>query len=333
MLMEAGYSWLCAQMYRESCIALERADELASIRSVVSIGEETASLVISDGFKPYRCPEYERALILFLLAMNHFMLGEVENALVELRRLVEFASASENRDHRWLAMPVVHYLSGVCYFRLNEYDNARREFRIAFEMAPSVEVYGDAVKLAETYLERDPLEQSVGWLVCFVESGLAPRRIPAMAYTAIPAFARSPSAFADSSIVVLVEGAGVPMVGEVDIEHLAVSWLEDRAAWYLAKEVGSVAAREILADKIGDATDSRDAETIARLALFLTRSPDLRSWQALPQRISVAATPFPEYRGPVAFRLSAGRGEFLAESVPLEVKMGKITAVLHRALN
>ncbi|GAB4151381.1 MAG: hypothetical protein Kow00107_02020 [Planctomycetota bacterium] len=333
LLMEAGYAWHCAREYARSCIALERADELAQIRSVVSLSEETASLVISDGFKPYRCPDYERALILILLAVNRFLLGEVENALVELRRLEEYIQSLENMGKDWLSLPAIHYLSGVCYFRAGEYDNARQEFSRAIALEPSVEVYHEALRLAETHFARDPSETDVGWLLCVSETGLAPIRVPAASFTAVPAFARRNSALSDAEVSAVVDGAIIPTVGRIDIERMAVEWLQSRAAYYLAKEVGSVAAREILADKIGDMTDSSDAEAAVRLALFLSRRPDLRSWQVLPQRITIAASPFHEYEGTVRFRVRGKCGEFSSESVHIRVKRGKITTVLHKALN
>ncbi len=327
-LLEAGSSYHYARLPDRARACLERADELARILSYVSVSEEGAALLFDDRLKPYRAPEYERFLLLYLLAIEHFTAGEVEQALVELNRIIEF-SADLAAAGRPSPQPLALYLSALCYLRFGEYDNARRDFVAAARLRPGSAAYARAAEEAERLAASEPVALPHGWVLAFVETGLAPHRVPAASLTAIPRFVPTWSPFNGARPSLRVDGgSAVPPLDVLDVSRLARSWLEKRMNAYLAREVGSVLAKRLLAEGVGELLKSKDAEKVAFAALLLSRSPDLRSWRNLPERITVFCLPLPP--GTHHFELSFGafRGYNQGkEDVRFRVEAGRVTTV------
>ncbi|MDZ7814482.1 MAG: hypothetical protein U5N86_00320 [Planctomycetota bacterium] len=284
-LLEAGSAYHFARDYQKSRILLERADELARERSYISISQEAAAVIFDDRFKPYRAPDYERYLLLYLLAMNRFVSGDVEGALVELNRLIEFERRLANRGHP-NPQPQAHFLAGLCYLRFAEFDNARQQFETAVAINPGNETYQRMLELSREYFERDSHGEK-GFFLLFANTGLAPQRTARNSFTAIPAFASLNSLFNDVTVSLSVQNREHRPACTIHFDKMCYNWLDNMVELYLAREVGSVVAREVIADQVGKATDSEDAEVAARLVMLLARSPDLRSWRNLPQKVTV----------------------------------------------
>lgn len=330
-LLESGSAFRYASQYERSCANLERADELARINSYVSLSEESTSIIFDYRMKLYRSPEYERIILLYLLAFNRLQTGEVEKAMVELRRLVEYEAEIATDDHKWLRQPLAHYLYGLCFLRFGELDNARREFRIASEMSPDNLAYRVAFEGAEKLVEQDPSTLNHGWALVIVETGLAPQRVPSQRISGAPAFMQTYSHFNDEAPSLFVNGEQIAPIDILSIEALAVNWLEKRTFYYLAREVGSVVAKSVIADQIGKATRSKTAESIAFIGLMLARRPDLRSWANLPQQVAVFAIPLNNGEHKVELRLRNSASPISPPNA-VQIVNGRMTTVSFRAI-
>ena len=331
-LLEAGSCFHAGSDYVRSNANLERADELARINNYVSISEEAASLVLDDRIKVYRSPEYERFFLLYMLAINRFMSGNVEKALVELRRIAEFEEEVAVGKKKWLRQPLAHYLAGLSYLRFGEYDNARWEFNKAYEFAPENPSYRAAAQGVEQLLISQPSVLNFGWALVFVETGYAPHRKPLAGFTAIPMFESSASLSDDASVSVSVDGNEACIVDCFSLEKTAEKWLDEKALYYLSKEIGSVLARKVLSDQIGKAVKGKDAEEMAFLALLLARQPDLRSWKNLPQKLSVFCIPLDKGKHLLSARIAGSSGFSFREERKFDIVKGLITPIIIRCM-
>jgi hypothetical protein len=86
--------------------------------------------------------------------------------------------------------------------------------------------------------------------------------------------------------------------------------LDERKQRVLAKETVRVAAKEALAQTIGE--NSGDlAEVLVRGVLFVTEEPDTRSWQTLPARLTLLRIPLTPGRYNINIGIMGKRGRMI----------------------
>ena len=74
-------------MYRESIDYLLRAEQILEDLYTRSISRQAATFVINDTLSPYRGEDFESVMLNLFLALNYLQLGQVEDALVEARKV------------------------------------------------------------------------------------------------------------------------------------------------------------------------------------------------------------------------------------------------------
>src|SRR5690606_7562575 len=88
-LLDYGTALQIARRYEESNAAHIAADDLAEIQDNHSISTITGSLLFNEEMVQYKGEHFEKVLINAFLAINFVMLGRLDEALVETRRLHE----------------------------------------------------------------------------------------------------------------------------------------------------------------------------------------------------------------------------------------------------
>jgi hypothetical protein len=153
-----------AGMYRESFQDLHMAERLIEEAFTRSLTQEISALLLNDTLIEYRGENYEDLYINVFNALNFYFLGDMEGALVEIRRLNEKLVVLEDRyqrlarrvfdsnehlDPRQLPMESVRFSNsalarylGVLFYRgTGRFDSARIDYEElirAFSLAPEI---------------------------------------------------------------------------------------------------------------------------------------------------------------------------------------------------
>ncbi len=134
-LMDRGMTLHLAGRYGESIQFFEQANEMIEELYTRRLRNEALSLLVNDTQRPFRGEPYEHVLINVINALNYARLGNVEEALVEARRVdhrlnVLADTVDEDEYHE---DPFARYVSGVLYEASGDLSNAFVAYRKAYE--------------------------------------------------------------------------------------------------------------------------------------------------------------------------------------------------------
>ena len=123
--------------YQESSKVLNRAERIADILDYTSLSKETASLILSEEMVQYKGDDYEKIMINAVNAINYLMVGDLETALVQVRRLnnkLYLYKTEAKRDYE--QNPFAYYLGAVIWEADRKYDEAYIFYKKAYELIP-----------------------------------------------------------------------------------------------------------------------------------------------------------------------------------------------------
>lgn len=268
-----------AGRYRRSnehfALAQARMEELYTI----SVSKSAGALLANESIDDYAGEIHERALGRVFSALNYVYLGQLDEALVEARKVEAFLDEAVRRDEMPRAYQddaFARYLSGMLYEDAGKFDDAR----ISYEAARrGYERYEKEFGIAWPGSE-EKAQEDYGELVFLHYNGVGPRKIQHQAKgllehitkVAYPEYAQDPYAIAACEIRVASFSAETKLVE--DITAIAARDLQDRLAGLKARS-GARSALKLLGTATGiDASDSEFADT--------------RSWSSLPAQIRMA---------------------------------------------
>ncbi|MCK5131872.1 MAG: hypothetical protein KAR40_06940 [Candidatus Sabulitectum sp.] len=134
-LMELGNLARYARQHSIAQTVLLRADRLSDNLRGTDIGQQAQSMVTSDLALDFRGADYEKVFINYCLASSYAASGDLEDALVEARRvnekLKEINSRYEGNPNRYTDDAFVRYFMGVLYEMDGDYDDALVSYRYA----------------------------------------------------------------------------------------------------------------------------------------------------------------------------------------------------------
>lgn len=280
-LMELGNLLRLSGNLAGARLALLEADRTSDLQRGMELGQEAEAFLTSDLALEYRGADYEKVMINYCLALSYALDGEMEDALVECRRvndkLQAFNVAYGDHPNRYGDDAFIRYLMGVLYEMSGDLNNALIAYRNSAAVYDSVyageyglpapgRVDADILRLSaelgmESVFQAYGGDQAGdGWttlgpdslhgeVVLVLETGIIPER-RATEYTFV----------ADGKVYRL----SLPGIPENRGRRLDVSLASGGVVsrGFLAEDLGGI-ARENLEDHAG-----RDiARSIARLAL------------------------------------------------------------------
>ena len=309
-LMEKGVILHHTGQYEDSITTLLEAAALIKEQDIISVTEQTGSLVTTEWITEYKGEYAERLMVHTYLMMGFLLTGRPESALVEARQALEvfdrFPKATA-RDHFTRAL-IAH-----CF----EINGAYIEYRkLAQQMdnpAPVADKlvylaamlgFSDDVEKWRQYLPgKDPekvqlpgarqgMAPMAGELILFVSQGQAPLKVPrniVLPPTIRFSFAtyreRTRSFYPPA--VTIASRTGQPRMVTTNVGGVLKDSLESRLTQILAKETVRVATKEVLAQQIDDPL----IQALVRLAFFAMEEPDTRAWETLPAYMTLFRIP------------------------------------------
>lgn len=134
--MDRGMVLQLAGQYRQSSDALEQAEEEVERLYTRTIRSETAAFLTNDNVLPYEGDAYEHVLINVIKALNYASQGQLQEALVEARRIDHRLNVLSDRvkeTSKYRNDGFARYLSGILYEATGDLNNAFIAYRNAYE--------------------------------------------------------------------------------------------------------------------------------------------------------------------------------------------------------
>lgn len=347
--------------YGESNKWFAKAEEISSIQDYTSLSREVGAIVLNEEMVQYKGEDFELIMINALAALNYLELGSLDSALVEVRRLNNKlyryrTEAKRNYDEN----PFAFYLAGVLWEADRKWDDAYIAYKNAYQRIPDFEpLHKDLIRLSKKAQRLDdhdkwrkmfpglevPKEASdpkFGEVVFVYQQGWGPRKAPRPENFRFPRLVPVGSETKKARLVLKSSAArgddpreerAMETGGIFNLQQLAIQSLEDQFGSLVARRIGGIVAKEVLADQIRQKNELLGA--VAWVALHATDRADLRQWSTLPETLQMARAyvPVGEYDAQaVGLRGDGNTSGELGESRPVKVLPGKKTFVTWRSL-
>ena len=134
--MDRGMTLQLAGHYQQSNAVLEQAEEEVERLYTRTIRSETVAFLSNDNALPYEGDAYEHVMINVLKALNYTAQGQLQEALVEARRIdhrLNVLSDKVKDTNGYRNDGFARYLSGILYEAAGDINNAFIAYRNAYE--------------------------------------------------------------------------------------------------------------------------------------------------------------------------------------------------------
>ncbi len=289
--------------YKASNRYFDRADQLADVKDYLSVSREAGSLLFAQEMVQYKGEDYENLLVNLMEALNYLMLGDHDDARVEVRAMndkLDYYRLKENRSYDQNTMAL--YLGGMMWEDDKNYDSAYIEYSKAYKLNPGVPSLQTAL-VRTAYLDQRhskfrkwskkfgiPFDKkwtdpNYGELILIYEQGWAPRKYPRPEAPELPELFPRPSETVSAEMNI----AGMPAVQTQEVysvQRAAIKTLDDEYNTLVAKQVAGYVAKQVVADQVAQKNQALGA--ILDIAMQASDRADLRQWSTLPQSFQVA---------------------------------------------
>lgn len=333
---EAGTVALAAGDWERAIQQLDRAAlaardaEERALFSPERLGETLETWVLNEGASEYQGEGYERVQLHAGLALAYLAKGDLEGALVEVRRSNALLESEEKLyDKSYAAGGLGHVLSAIAYELDGKLDDAYIDYKRMADKGVGMDLAGRAlVRLAKRQQRDDDLRM---WIEKFGDVTDAPAdsaSIIVIAGVGLGAYKRDASLPIPTSdgllqwsipvferraqplecVTLEVEGGsqGARTVVVENVADVARENLSDRIVWLAAKSTVRAFLKRELTQNLEE-----EAGIWGRIAgdvfAIVTERADLRSWQTLPDTWQAARAFVPP--GAHALTLSASDGQ------------------------
>ncbi|MBX9767946.1 MAG: hypothetical protein K2X47_11800, partial [Bdellovibrionales bacterium] len=312
-LLEYATALQQARQFKESDQAFIRAAKIADIQDYHSITRVTGSLLLNEGMIQYKGEPFEKVMIHVMLAINAAVSGDSENALVECRVINQMLEKLRKESGLPFEQnPLARYLSAILWEADRNWDFSYLDYADAYRLNPQIPSLkpniayvarkaGRTEDLAQlglaaidkaAFTARDKSDD--GELIFIYQQGQGPIKAPN------PEFPRLPLLYSRSSLGkharVSVGELGAPLATAMtekvfDLQFTAMRTLNEQYGAMVAKRIGGVVAKKILADRVSQ--ENKGLGAILWIGMNLADQADLRQWATLPEAFHIARIPLP----------------------------------------
>ncbi|MFM6929881.1 MAG: COG3014 family protein [Bdellovibrio sp.] len=351
-LLDTGVAYQVAGKIKESNSTFLKADRLSELVDYQSVSRVTGSLVLNEEMVQYKGDTFEKIFINAYLAMNYLEIGQLDEALVEARRINEkYTKYRQEEKQKFELNPFSKYLSALIWEASRSYDDTYIAYAEAYKLDPTIPgIDQDLIRSAklarrmDTYqdwkkkfpgVKEDPnwYNKSMGELVVIYQQGWGPRKVTSSNEYRLPTLRPVSSETQQARLV--IDGLSPVMSHPIyNVEHAAIQTLNEDYGILVAKRVAGLASKAVVADQLRQ--KNRLLGDLTFLALNLADRADLRQWSTLPQTIQLIRVPLAA--GKYQFSLDglnsmgAATGEKLDKQT-IEIKAGQKKFIVWRSLN
>lgn len=117
--MDRGMTLHMAGRYAESNRLLEKAEQRIEDLFTTRVSSESAAFLTNDNLLPYEGEDFEKVMINLIKALNYIYMGDIENALVEARKVDHKLNLINDRyagkQNAYKEDAFARYLAGILY--------------------------------------------------------------------------------------------------------------------------------------------------------------------------------------------------------------------------
>ncbi len=287
--------------YQESANAFNKADKLVDLNDYHSVTNVVQATLGGEESIQYKGESYEKFLINTLNAINYVILNQLDDALVEARRINEKISKMQ-MDGRspYEQSPFARYLAGVLWEAQGKYDDAYIEYEASYDLDGTNPLLpNDLLRMSqksrrnEAFLKwkkefpnikpASPNDKSNGEVVFIIQQGWGPEKHTRHSY-------RFPELYAvrsqTTSVSIQISGFEKERSENIySIERVAIDTLEKDFGALVGRRVGGIVAKAVVADQIRQ--KNQLLGELSWIAMNVIDRADLRQWSSLPQTIQM----------------------------------------------
>jgi hypothetical protein len=305
-LLDYGMALHLAGKYKESIQVFLKADDIAAIKDYHSISRIAGSILLNEGMVQYKGDDFEKVFIHVYLALDYLMLDNLDDALVEARRVNTILTKYRDEAKRnYSQNGFATYLSGTMWEADHRWDDAYISYKDSFKLLGDKKIIEkDLIRSAKLAQRSDDVDNwknkfkkqkvdlaptgNQGELIFIYQQGKGPVKQPN------PAFVRIPKLFPQYSSAekarVFVNGKGNYDTEELySVTDVAIQTLDDQYAGLIAKRAAGIAAKYVVSEQLAKKNQALGA--LAWIGMNLADQADLRQWSNLPNSFQIVRIP------------------------------------------
>ncbi|MBV2167143.1 MAG: hypothetical protein KUL82_00440 [Bdellovibrio sp.] len=305
-LLDYGVALQIAGKIKESNEVFLRADRLAEQVDYQSVSRFAGSLALNEEMVQYKGDTFEKIFVNAYLAMNFLELGQLDDALVEARRINEkYLKYRADEKKKFELNSFSKYLSALIWEASRSYDDAYIAYNEAYKIDPTIAtIHEDLVRSAklarrmDSYqdwkkkfpeVKEDPswYDKNLGELVVIYQQGWGPRKVPSRSEYRFPALM---PVYSETQKARLTIANKSYLSREVyDVQGAAIETLKDDQGILVAKRLSGLATKAVLSDQVRQKNELLG--NLTWIALNIADRADVRQWSTLPQTIQTIRLP------------------------------------------
>ncbi|MEK2643856.1 COG3014 family protein [Bdellovibrio sp. BCCA] len=349
-LLDYGVALQVAGKLKESNEIFLKADRLAEMVDYQSVSRIAGSLALNEEMVQYKGDTFEKIFINAYLAMNFLEMGQLDDALVEARRINEkYLKYRADEKKAFELNSFSKYLSAVIWEASRNYDDAYIAYNEAYKIDPTIStIHEDLIRSAKLARRMDTYqswkkqfpevkeqsswyEKNLGELVVIYQQGWGPRKVASPNEyrfpTLMPTYSETQQARVD------IEQKSYLSREVYDVQKAAIETLRDDQGILIAKRIGGIATKAVLSDQVRQKNELLGSLTW--IALNVADRADVRQWSTLPQTIQMIRIPLAA--GKYKFNIEGlnSSGGYTTESLEnqeVEIKAGQKKFIVWRSL-
>jgi uncharacterized protein len=308
-LLDYATALQLAGRYQDSANQFGIAEKMADIKDYKSLSRMASSLVLSEGMLQYKGDDYEKVLINGVNAINYLELGQLDDALVEVRKLNNMLYKFKYEAKRpYEQNPYAFYLSAIIWEADHKWDDAYIAYKAAYEVNPNYaplrqDLIRAAIradreddladwkkKFSEVKIDPEWNDKTMGEIILVYQQGWGPRKQPRPGSPKFPHLVPTYANTRWAKLIVENENGQSAQTKQVfSVQDVAIKTLDDDFARLVASRVAGTVTKAIIADQV--AQHNQLLGYVTFLALNATDQADLRQWSTLPASFQVARLP------------------------------------------
>lgn len=340
--LDKGAVYHAAKRYDKSNKFFTKAERIAEENEKLLALPQIGAVFANDNVMPFIASPYERLLIHLFKIMNYAETEEMEEALVEVRRIntvfPDIYSESERRTQ--MRSPFNAYLSGLIWEANGLCNDAYIDYKRLQKLGQKAPK-GFSVDLKRTArcagLSGEVEEAGKRPnLVVILESGRSPVKVsteydhPIQVFP-VPLYRSRPSSISGAIIKIDGKKIGKTEILE-DVDSALKSVLEEQMPGIIARAAARLAVKTAAAVAVGEKVDKGLGIMVGTLA-YATNRADLRSWKTLPEYFQIWRGFVPSGRHTILLEFLNKNGKkHASKSEVVDLKEGEMEFLIVRTV-
>jgi uncharacterized protein len=312
-LMDYGSALQICGDYKKSNQVFLQAERLSDAVDYHSVSRVAGATLFNEEMIQYKGDTFEKLFLNVSLALNFIQLGQLDEAMVEVRKInIKFNKYKLDDKQSFELNSFSKYLAGLIYEADKAYDDACIAYREAFFLDQGYKQVGEdmlracwrarrtdefntlAKKMSATSEQIAEAKNMSSTEAIFIfMQGWGPRK---GARPGAPTFPRLVPTYSQTSrlkVDVMGDENSVKFSFESEpvysFEKAAINTLEADYGNLVARRIGARVAKEVVADQIRQKNQALGA--VAWVAMVASERADLRQWSIYPKTMHVLRVP------------------------------------------